>query len=207
MRGEGAAVRATRFSMAVLAVALTMTPTPALAGNTCDATFNPSPGWRGASVHVFGDGYAPNDSIAVYVNLMHAVSGSTDSEGAFDVTWNVPNDFPVGTHDFLVFDGFGWCDVDGSYTVNAGPPTTTTSSTTTTSTTSTTSSTTTTSTTTTTTLAPATTTSIPDETTTTAPAESDGGGGLSAIVWILLVVIAILIGIVGYQFGVRRRSG
>jgi len=184
-------------------------PSPARANTHCDASLSLNPGWRGATVQVTGDGFTPNSSISLYVNLMHAVSDSVDDQGEFAMTWIIPNDFPVGSFDYIVFDGFSDCDVTGTYTVNASPPTTTTSSTTTTST-STTSTTTTVAPTTTeapTTTVSTTTTTVAASTTSTTEADSDGGGGIDPIVWVLLIVIAILVAIVGYQFGVRRRSG
>ena len=207
MGGEGIGARAARLTLVALAVVLVLAPASAVANTHCDASLSLNPGWRGATVQVTGDGFTPRSSISLYVDLMHAVSGSIDDEGEFAMTWQIPNDFPVGSFDYIIFDGFSDCDVTGTYTVNSGPPTTTAPSTTTTSTT-----------TTTTTLAPTTTgapattvgtttTTVADDTTTTTEADGGESGGIDPIVWILLIVIAILIAIVGYQFGVRRRSG
>ena len=186
-------------------------PAAASAGG-CSISMNPNPGWRGANVTFTGSGFQANEGYYVNLGGNQIKTGTTSPSGGFSFTYQIPNNFPVGTTNVFAAQDNGECETNPSYTVNASPPTTTAATTTTIATTTTTITTTTTTTTaTTTTTVPATTsvattttvtsttlgattTSLAGETTTTTVVDQGtDGGGLTATAIVLIIIGVILL--------------
>lgn len=199
--------RIPRLVAASLLVAVVLSPGIASAGD-CNANISPSPGWRGAIVTISGSGFPPGAGYYVNFGGNQIHNGTTDTSGGFSFQYQIPNDFPVGTTQYFVADNDATCEVNPSYTVNAGPPVTTTTPTTTTTTAPTTTQATTTTAATTTTTAATTTTSPVDDTTTTTEADDDddGGGGISPIVWVLIALVVVLAVALAFALGRIRRT-
>jgi hypothetical protein len=173
-------------------------PGHALAGGSCgEVAVSPEPGWPGAGITISGTDFTPESQI--FVNFGGSPIGTTTStvDGAFSLSYTIPNDFTVGTTNVFAFDGPANCEDNPSYAVNATPPTTTTTAaatttaspatTTTAAVTATTAPSTTSSAgtaTTTTTLVPVATTAVGS--TTTGPGSTGDDGGSSGILFLLI---------------------
>ncbi len=198
----------TLLATAIVGSALLL-PATASAGS-CSLTFNPNPGWRGASITISGFGFTANAEYFVNFGGNPIKTGTTNGNGAFSFNYTIPNDYPVGQTNVFAFTNPTGCEDNPNYQVNASPPTTTTTTTSTTTTTlapttTTTLAPTTTAAATTTTAAATTTSAVPaDTTTTTVPAENDGGG-IPLVVWIgIAALIGVALFLVGKMSSRRR---
>ena len=204
-----------RFIFLLMLAGLMAVPGHALAGGSCgEVAVSPEPGWPGAGIIISGTDFTPESQI--FVNFGGSPIGTTTStvDGAFSLSYTIPNDFTVGTTNVFAFDGPANCEDNPSYAVNATPPTTTTTAaatttaspatTTTAAVTATTAPSTTSSagTATTTTLVPVATTAVGSTTTALDPTP-DGGGSSGAM--FLLIGALLGAGLLGAGLFVGRR--
>jgi hypothetical protein len=201
---------ARRLAAWLLITGVVLAPSAAEAGaGGCWVEIDPHEGWRGATITIEGNGWAPGVGFYVQLNGELIRQSMMDASGEFSFEYTIPEAFPVGGATFYIQDFGTTCDFQIPYWVAAGPPppppTTTTSTTASTSTTST--STTSTTVAPTTTAAPSTTlgpstTPAPDVTTTSVPT---GSRGTSPVLWVALGLLGLALFAAGWWVG--RRSG